>query len=410
LEILSFSLVVATNAGAQRVAFVTSVTGTGDLNSWGDSGGLHGLAAGDAICVARAGFGGLANAGNFVAWLSNSDDDAYCRLHGLGGTKAGNCGELSLPESAGPWVRTDGMPFAAAVADFAKFDGAVFMPLLFDEFGNEIPFDPSISVLTGTDSDGTLAYDGESCSEWQASAAAQQVMIGRSLQASNGWTNGGGDSCGNLARLACLERVAGPALPNPPIKIRRAFLTSAAGWADLSSWSAADSGTSGLDAGDSICRNLALLAGFGEWPSFKAWLSTDLVDAVDRFTNDGPWVTPNGVAIAMGLADLTDGRLRSAIDVTESGAYLGNYGVWTGTGDDGHARSNRCLEWESADGLDYGATGSSDRTFGGWSQSSDLETCNSTYLHLYCLSDAPGPIFADDFEWGSPGLWGAVVD
>ena len=42
-----------------KVAFVTSVQGNGDLGSWPDSGGLTGLAGGDAICRARATAAGL---------------------------------------------------------------------------------------------------------------------------------------------------------------------------------------------------------------------------------------------------------------------------------------------------------------------------------------------------------------
>jgi hypothetical protein len=65
-----------------------------------------GLEAADAICQSRAEAGGLN--GTFRAWLSDDDDDAYCRIHGLSGKKAENCGQGSLPDFAGNWVRTDG--------------------------------------------------------------------------------------------------------------------------------------------------------------------------------------------------------------------------------------------------------------------------------------------------------------
>ena len=75
-----------------RVAFVTSVFGDGNLGSWPDSGIEVGVAAADEICQARATVAGLANSGNFVAWLSTTTDDAYCRLHGFSGKKSANCG------------------------------------------------------------------------------------------------------------------------------------------------------------------------------------------------------------------------------------------------------------------------------------------------------------------------------
>ena len=50
--------------------------------------------------------------GTFVAWLSDDNDDAYCRIHLLTGKKSANCGKAVLPVNAGPWLRTDGFPFA----------------------------------------------------------------------------------------------------------------------------------------------------------------------------------------------------------------------------------------------------------------------------------------------------------
>lgn len=73
------------------------------------------MAAGDAVCQARATEAGLVNADKFVAWLSDADDDAWCRLHGLTGQVSTNCGQQSLPQAAGPWVRTDGLPFAELI-------------------------------------------------------------------------------------------------------------------------------------------------------------------------------------------------------------------------------------------------------------------------------------------------------
>jgi len=58
----AFTLLVAPAVAVKRRAFVTSASGTGNLNSWPDAGGLFGLAAGDAICRAQATAAGLPNA------------------------------------------------------------------------------------------------------------------------------------------------------------------------------------------------------------------------------------------------------------------------------------------------------------------------------------------------------------
>jgi hypothetical protein len=84
-----------TTAQAQKVAFMTSVTGPGDLSSWPDAlaVGAVGVDAGDAVCQARALAAGLANPQDFVAWLSDNNVDAYCRIHGFAGTIVANCGQ-----------------------------------------------------------------------------------------------------------------------------------------------------------------------------------------------------------------------------------------------------------------------------------------------------------------------------
>jgi hypothetical protein len=91
-----------TSVAAQRLVFATSVSGTGDLSTWANSGGQDGLLGADNVCKARATMAGLPNANDFIAWMSDQDDDAYCRIHGLTGKKSANCGQGALPASAGP--------------------------------------------------------------------------------------------------------------------------------------------------------------------------------------------------------------------------------------------------------------------------------------------------------------------
>jgi len=83
---------VAASQETLRV-FVTSVTGNGDLSTWDNANALSGLAAADAVCRARADIAFLDNPTQFVAWMSDSSNDAYCRIHGLSGLRSANCGE-----------------------------------------------------------------------------------------------------------------------------------------------------------------------------------------------------------------------------------------------------------------------------------------------------------------------------
>ena len=92
----------------QRLAFVTSVQGTANLQSQVDSGGHTGPGRGRCHLRRLSHGGELPAPDQFVAWLSDSSDDAYCRLHGLHGQRAGNCGQASLPKSGGPRSSVDG--------------------------------------------------------------------------------------------------------------------------------------------------------------------------------------------------------------------------------------------------------------------------------------------------------------
>lgn len=83
---------LAVTPSAGKVAFVTSVSGTGNLSSWADAGGHTGLDAADAICQARAAAGSLANPSRFKAWISTSTTAARDRITG-----------------AGPWIRPSGV-------------------------------------------------------------------------------------------------------------------------------------------------------------------------------------------------------------------------------------------------------------------------------------------------------------
>jgi hypothetical protein len=368
-------------ASAANVVFVTSVTGDGNLGSWADAGGNTGLAAGDAICQARAVAAGLT--GTFVAWLSDDNNDAYCRVHNLTGKKASNCGQGSLPASAGPWVRTDDFPFGPRIDQILSPNGVVYTPLRFDEFGDPVS-DVIPGYFTATFIDGTFDI-ATTCSNWTSNGT--ELAIYGDLNGTTGtWTSAGDDQCQSNFHLLCFQTDAGGSLPSFASSGKKVFVTSLTGNGNLGSWP--DSGgNTGLAAGDAICQARASAAGLANTANFKAWLSGSATDAIDRLTSDGPWVRPDGVKVADNKADLTDGSLFTAISQDETGIYWDNRAVWTGTFDTGIKTSDTCNDWTDGTNAFNGIFGTS--TFAGndWSGFTSSLSCDSTFVKLYCFED-----------------------
>ena len=393
-------LVASPLAAVTRRMFITSVTGTGNLSTWADAGGLTGLDAADAICQARATAASLPNAAGYRAWLSDSVDDAYCRMHNLNGKRATNCGQATLPAAAGPWWRTDGKPFGAGLPDLVAPLEKVLQPPSVDEFGVNLQI---AAAWTGTGLDG--AAGPATCADWTSAVSVDPVHNGSAYRTSGSWIFSGNATCSALVlRLYCFETGPGDPLPAFPASGRLAFVTSAEGAGDLSAWPAA-AGATGLAAGDAICRNLALAAGIRQAESFKAWLSADGTSAIGRFQHDGPWMRPDGIVVAKSRQDLTDGYLDSPINRTETGLYLGGNGIWTGTLLSGLPSSANCSNWNST--ATTGEYGSANTILYTWTSEGAL-TCGFAYANFYCLQDLP-LIFLDGFESHGTEAWSVTL-
>lgn len=381
---------------ASRRAFVTSTVYTAALG---------GLAGADASCQAQAAAASLPNPTGFLAWLSDSTTDAYCHVQGLTGKRVENCGQAVLPAEAGPWVRVDGFPFADRIDRALAPTGRVMTPVILDESGT--PLNVYSAVWSGTGPAGELhAANPVPCSDWSLADSGQIVALGASSATTESWLYYGMSNCSYTFHLVCLE--TGLAAPLPPHRSggALAFVTSVDGTGNLGSWPEAG-GATGLDAGDAICRALASVAGLPSPESFFAWLSSATVAAKDRLAYDGPWIRLDGVRIADTKADLTDGILFAPVGQTESGAYLSSYGVWTGTTAAGLADPARCGDWLLSD-VTLGKTGWPNLTSAQWTQKADL-ACSSTWLRLYCFSDFPAVVFADDFESATCDAWSIVM-
>jgi hypothetical protein len=357
------------------IAFVSSVTGTGDLSRWADAGGKTGLAAADSVCQARASAVGLV--GTFRAWLSDSRDDALCRMNGATGRWSQSCGLPARPSAAGPWVRIDGYPFAE-ITDATAGRVTALVPLRYDETGAAVPA-PFTSGAT------SFMGGGTSCGDWTSSAAAY-VGIGYAEQASSGWAGGASASvCDTAQHLTCAQMGAGPPLVKPAAQGKKVFITVSYGTGDLGSWPEAG-GQVGLAAGDAICQARAVHAGLANAGRFKAWLSDAATNAADRITSNGTWVRLAGIPVATSKADLLDGSLFTAIAVTDAGIDALWYDAWTGTNGTGAKTAQHCQGWTSASSTERVTVGRAPSASSTWTVSGTAY-CSYNNMHLYCFED-----------------------
>lgn len=366
-----------------RRAFVTSVQGSGNLATWSEAGGQSGVAGADAVCRSRARAAGLANADAFVAWLSDSTDDAYCRVHGLHGKRNANCGLAQPPTDAGPWQRSDDRPVAASLAD--QLAGRLFHPINRDEFGRPLPFTGYLqSVATGTGANGAH-LPGYDCAGWTTSTGAT-MLIGGADSTTDDWSGNGVMSCTVPARLYCLEPGSGNAQAARPREFgkREAFVTGSGGPGNFA-WPEAQ-GQTGIAAADRICRTRAAAAGLHRPDTFKALLADGATPAFARFSQaDLPWVRRDGVRIADNLAALQTGATYAPINVSETGTYLASIGAWTGIAADGSAAPEQCAGWTDATAQGRATTANIAGPL--WLRASGAYAC-ATHYALYCLSDA----------------------
>lgn len=358
--------------------FVTTEQGTGDLSSWSSAGGKSGIEAADAVCQAAAQTAGLP--GTFVALLSDENTDFYCHLHSLTGKKENNCGQAELPAVAGPWVRTDGFPFAPSAEQlFTKY--TVYVPAICDESGNRVP--DEAYYWSGTSIKGALG--GKTCSNWSESSGSDSVVCGSPFGNGIEWVNGSTSwACAAHNRLLCMQTGTGPDLPDFTSPGKIVFVTSVDGNGNLSSWPDAG-GKTGIAAGDAICQARAEVAGLDNARNFKAWLSSTKVDAGDRLVTDGPWRRLDGVIVARNKSDLTDGSLFTGINQTETGKYW--YGAtWTGTSSNGVKTSNNCNGWSDGSDALKGDIGCTEMVNDRWSIYLSSPACDRS-LQLFCFED-----------------------
>jgi cysteine-rich repeat protein len=142
----------------------------------------------------------------------------------------------------------------------------------------------------------------------------------------------------------------------------------------------------GLPGADLKCQTFADVAGLPG--TYKAWLSDANEGPADRFDTSftGVYELLDGNIVAHGWADLTDGSLMHAINVTQNKSELGT-GVWTNTTPSGTPLgANHCSNWGSANVALKGSYGLSPANDTTWTESKETALCSGSNS-LYCFED-----------------------
>ncbi len=384
MPILVWSVAISAGAGeTPRQSFVSTATGNGNFSAWpAATPGTAGTEAADSVCRNEALAAGYSGWSEFIAWVDDEDNDAWCRIKGLSGKQSDSCGVADLEPMAGPWVRADGAPFAAELTEMFGAGGAIYHPLLLQADGSTVA---AANVWTGA--------SGLHCDSWTVGHSSVQGRRGSSRYTTQAWYNAGLTTCNGTGALICMQTGTGPALELPPPEGALAFLTSVSGLGNLASWPDAD-GAEGLAAADNVCRARATAAQLPQTAYFRAWLGQSGQSTDQRFSYQGPWWRPDGILFAASLNELvTSGPQapRTSLNQNELGVYLGNVSAWTGTLISGQPVLN-CPDWTSGTGPEpQGLAGRVVAVGDQWTESSSF-SCGASF-RLYCLADPPPPNF-----------------
>ena len=141
----------------------------------------------------------------------------------------------------------------------------------------------------------------------------------------------------------------------------------------------------GLAGADQKCQARAEAAGLPK-NTYKAWLSTSSVNAIDRLGSARGWVRVDGKPFADTKADISIGKIFYPPRVDELGNYDNSSGhVWTATlpNGTGHPALGSCSSWEVSTISTVGEIGWSDSTAGMFTDSGS-KSCSDT-ARLYCF-------------------------
>lgn len=394
---------VALDAGTtgSRVAFVTSARGDGNIRQWSavpsGSNPATGLAAADAICQSEAQAAGLV--GTFRAFLSDSRDDAGCRLLRRDGKLQNQCGLATAPVAdTGPWLATDGLPLARSHEEVLR--GNYLRPVRYDAKG--VSLTTAANVWHATSIGGTTPGQAltSHCQDWSAGAGSSLTAASALVSTTRlPFLVSGSSSCTGSLGLVCLQVDAGGFALGSRYRQQGkvAFVTST-----RTTGAIASGGASGLASADARCRERAAAAGLSNSSHFVAWLSDANADAYCRVLGQnakrsaspacglasspatGPWVTTTGFTVASNLDALVTSGPSVPIFATESEAFPTVSNSWTGTKSDGTWSGASCTNWTTTSSGSTGGTKGLLVDTTQWSALASAAACGDE-AHLLCL-------------------------
>ena len=157
----------------------------------------------------------------------------------------------------------------------------------------------------------------------------------------------------------------------------RVFVTSATYTGDIQR----EPASPGLESADTYCQLAATAASLGG--TWRAFLSTESVDAIDRVAGEGPWVNMLGSTVFPNRAALEVSGPMASMRYDENGDSASTGLVWTGSsGSKRYLDGYACQGWTSSDLLTYGQIGDLySSTSTGW-VSYDIANCGNAYALL----------------------------
>ena len=137
----------------------------------------------------------------------------------------------------------------------------------------------------------------------------------------------------------------------------------------------------GLAGADTICATHASAAGLpGTW---KAWLSDETTNAIDRIAEVGPWYLIGTTIVAATTKASFALSPSAAININENGLNMGSVDYWTGTASGGaKIAGSTCTSWTTTAG--NGATHGQFNT-GAWTAGGNVSCAFANTLKLACI-------------------------
>jgi hypothetical protein len=166
-------------------AFLTSVSGNGNLASWADSNNLTSMAGADQVCQARARYAGYANPSNFKAWFTYTTSITS-----------------RIVNTSLPYVRPDGIVLGTSRTDM--LDGKLAAPWEETETNQYVQGNYDTGYAwTGLYYYGS--YTGYYCSGWSTNQNFYYGTVGVYDSLDTYAINRTQQTCDLTARLYCVE-------------------------------------------------------------------------------------------------------------------------------------------------------------------------------------------------------------